>query len=91
MGNGDRILADEEARAYSVSSARNFEAVTPHDTNTIDEFKALYIGGDGNVVVVNSDGDEETFVGLAGGTILPVYGIQVKATSTTATNIIALR
>jgi hypothetical protein len=85
------ILHDEEGNPYSVSSARRFADVSPHDTNTIDEFKALYIGGDGNVVVVNSEGDEVTFIGLTAGSILPVYGIQVKDTDTTATNIVALR
>jgi hypothetical protein len=84
------ILHDEKGKAYSVSSARRFDAVTTDDDNEIAEFKALYIGGDGDVVVVNSEGDEETFIGLTAGSILPVYGVKVKE-ATTATNIVALR
>lgn len=67
-------------------------AVTPHDTNPLSIVpKALYIGGAGDVVLrgVNS-GSDVTFVGLAAGTILPVRASHVRATGTTATNIVAL-
>ena len=43
----------------------------------------------GDVEVVTAAGDNVTFVGVAGGTFLPVQVLQVVATSTTATNILA--
>ena len=50
----------------------------------------IYVGVTGNVVVETSGGDVETFVGVPAGMILPVNIKRVNATSTTATNIIAL-
>lgn len=65
-------------------------AVTPHDTNTLAYYtRALYIGGAGNVAVV-MNGVTIVFSGLPAGTILPIRTDVVKATSTTATNIVAL-
>ena len=73
------------------ASARESEAVTPHDTTTIS-YKALYVGGAGNVAIKHTEsGTAVTFVGVAAGTILPVTGILVMNTNTTATNIVALR
>lgn len=87
----EAMLFDEKAKSYSISSARRYTSVTKHDTTILPEFKALYIGGDGDVKVGNSDGDAVIFSGLVAGTILPVYGTRVYSTGTTATNIVALR
>jgi hypothetical protein len=67
------------------------EAVTPSDGAELAEIsRALYIGGAGHVAVVTSGGDAVTFSAVPVGTILPVRVRQVKATGTTATNILAL-
>jgi len=87
----ESMLFDPAGKSYSLSSARRYADVTKHDTTLIDEFKALYIGTTGNVKVGNAAGDAITFVGLPAGTILPVYGIRVYSTGTTASNIVALR
>ena len=87
----EAVLVDPKVKSYSISSARRYAAVTKHDTTLISEFKALYIGGDGDIKVGNTEGDAVTFVGVVAGTILPVYGIRVYSTGTTATNIVALR
>lgn len=52
--------------------------------------RALYIGGDGDVAVTMSEGQDVTFAGLPAGTILPVNVITVLNTGTTATNIVAM-
>lgn len=71
--------------------AVDFAAVTPSDaTDQTQQFRALYIGGAGNVAIVSATGAVVTFVGLAAGTILPVSGIRVNSTNTTATSIVAL-
>jgi len=63
--------------------------VTPSDTATLDQCATIYVGGAGNIAVKTADGDEVTFVGVLKGTILPVLILQVKATGTTATNMLA--
>ena len=69
--------------------AVNVAAVTPHDTNTIETCRALYIGVSGDVKVTAKDGGTATFLSVPIG-ILPVMTNQVFATGTTATDIIAL-
>lgn len=85
------ILYDKNGNSYSISSARRYAAVTPNDSDTIDEFKALYIGGDGNIKVGNENDDAVTFNNVVAGSILTIYGNQVYSTGTTASNIVALR
>tara|TARA_R110002167_G_scaffold102276_4_gene265523 strand:+ start:2629 stop:2889 length:261 start_codon:yes stop_codon:yes gene_type:complete len=49
----------------------------------------LYIGTGGDLQVVTAAGNTVIFVGVAGGTFLPVQVLQVISTSTTATDILA--
>lgn len=51
---------------------------------------ALWVGGVGNVVAVREDGQAITVLAVAAGTLLPLKVRRVNATSTTATNILAL-
>lgn len=65
-------------------------AITPADSNLANGIaRALYIGGAGNVTIMNQDGSTCQFVGVPAGTILPVMARQVRA-ATTATSIVAL-
>ena len=76
----------------NITSANKYVAVTPHDSTNILGFsriRGLYIGVSGNVVVVDSSGNAVTFSNVPVG-ILPVECVRVNATSTTATNIVAL-
>ena len=50
----------------------------------------LYIGGTGNLAVVTDGGDEVTFSALPAGSFIPVHIRKVKATGTSATDILAL-
>lgn len=66
-------------------------AVTPSDSTDLTQVsRALYIGVGGNVNVDTPDGATVVFAGVLGGTILPVRVKRVRATSTTATSIVAL-
>ena len=65
-------------------------AVTPNDSTVFNATRGLYIGGAGNVAVVMHDGSTVTFNALAVGVIHLISVKQVKATGTTATNIVAL-
>lgn len=67
-------------------------AVTPsNSTDLTREAQALYVGGAGDVAVVFPGASSAVvFVGVPAGTILPVRVQRVNATSTDATNIVAL-
>jgi DNA-binding beta-propeller fold protein YncE len=64
-------------------------AVVPSDTGTL-EFKGLYIGGTGDVVINDTAGNKTTLKALPVGTFVPIAGERVWSTNTTATNIVAL-
>lgn len=72
-------------------------AITPSDTVNISRpgadcpVAAVYIGGgSGALVAVWEGGTTTTFAGLVTGTVLPISPIRINASSTTATNLIAL-
>jgi len=67
-------------------------AVTPNDgTDLTFVTRSLYVGGAGNVSVDLADsGSSIVFIGVPAGTFLPVRVKRVRATSTTATSIVAL-
>ena len=72
--------------------ARMAFAITPHATNEIDPLpKALFVGTGGNLVgrAVGSSADV-TFKNLADGTILDVRLQYVRASGTTAADIVGL-
>tara|TARA_R100000742_G_C4254762_1_gene72769 strand:- start:669 stop:950 length:282 start_codon:yes stop_codon:yes gene_type:complete len=55
-------------------------------------YHAIYVGVGGDVVVtLAGSGSDFTFKNLASGQLLPVQITHVKATNTTATNMIALK
>jgi hypothetical protein len=77
----------------SVSSpATRALAVTPHDSNALGAIpKALYIGTGGTLVVRGlGGGADAVFKNLAGGSILPLRAEFVRASGTTASDIVAL-
>lgn len=66
-------------------------AVTPADgTDLVTMSRALWIGGAGNIVLVTQDGSTITLKGVQAGTLIPIRATRVKATNTTATDIVAL-
>lgn len=69
-------------------------AVTPSDTAGVSKTTALWIGGAGNVSVIMAGAQQATpavLTAVPAGTLLPLAVVKVRATGTTATNIIALR
>lgn len=50
----------------------------------------LYVGGAGDVELITAGGDDLVFTGVPAGSFMPIQVTRVKATSTTATGIIAL-
>lgn len=66
--------------------------ITPNDSTDLANgpTRALFIGTAGTVVVTMADGNDVTFTGLSAGVIHWLSVKRVKATGTTATNIVAL-
>lgn len=64
-------------------------AVTPSDTTEVFA-SAIYVGSGGNVSVVTEGGDTVTFSNVPAGTTLVIRVTRIRATSTTATNIVRM-
>jgi hypothetical protein len=66
-------------------------AITPHDTNNFagGVCRGIYVGVGGNIVAI-VNGTAVTFKGAAAGSVLPIAATRVNATSTTATDLVAL-
>lgn len=80
------------------ASGRVNVAVTPSDSTPLT-FKALYIGVTGNVTIAQKSGKPSdpdtpgptvTFQNVPAGFMLPVHGVRVMATGTTASAIVAM-
>lgn len=70
--------------------ARHY-SITPHDsTNFAISFRAIYVGGAGNVSLVDTAGTAVTYVGVPAGTVLPMRGLRVNSTNTTATSLVGI-
>ncbi|VVT02336.1 spike base protein, RCAP_Rcc01079 family [Erythrobacter sp. EC-HK427] len=72
--------------------ARSCFAVQPDDTGTFPvAAKALYVGLGGDLVLRAQDDDADvTFRDVQPGSILPVRAVAVRATGTSAADIVAL-
>jgi hypothetical protein len=65
--------------------------IMPDDAADLPQVtRALYVGGAGDVAVTMRGGDAVTFLGVAGGTLLPVRVSRVHASGTTASGILGL-
>ncbi len=69
-----------------------WQAVTTSDTANLPlgQCDAFYVGVAGDVVAINPQGAAVTFTAMVAGAIYPITVIRINATSTTATNLVAL-
>jgi len=78
------------ADAISAPAQRGF-AVTPNDAvDLAAETRGLWVGASGDLALVLASGDEVTLAGAVGGSVLPLRIRRVKATGTTATQLVGL-
>lgn len=72
--------------------ARSAAAVVPHDSNGLADIpKALFVGTGGNLVLRGVGGGADVlFRNVASGSLLPFRASHVRATGTTASDIVAL-
>lgn len=73
------------------SPADKHFAITPSDSTDFDHTtRGIYVGGSGNLVVVDQGGTTCTFTGVLAGVVYPIRAKRVNSTSTTATNLVGL-
>ena len=80
-------------RADSVSApAARARPVTPHDSNALPDVpKALYVGSGGTITMCGSgDIADSVWVNVPSGSVIPFRPSHVRATGTTAGDILAL-
>jgi len=78
------------ADAISAPAQRGF-AITPSDVADLAaETRGLWVGASGDLVLVLASGDQVTLAGAVGGSVLPLRVARVKATGTTATQLVGL-
>ncbi|PWE56187.1 hypothetical protein DEM27_12210 [Metarhizobium album] len=66
-------------------------SITPNDaTDLAETVRALYVGGGGNLSVTMLSGEVVTLANVFAGSILPLRAVRVRATGTTATDIVGL-
>ena len=70
--------------------ARQAEAITPANSTMQHQYRAFYVGGEGDVRCITKGGDTVTFTGCLAGVIYDIEISQVLSTSTTATFIVGL-
>lgn len=74
-----------------LNAARSCFAVVPHaSTNHPSTARGIYVGGAGNIAVVNTDDTVVTFTAVPVGTVLYVEHKRVNASGTTATLMVGL-
>lgn len=87
-------MADRfEAQIDSASQpAREAFAITPHASNEVDPLpKAIFVGTGGNITLRAADsGADVVFRNVASGQILDVRARYVRASGTTATDLVGL-
>lgn len=86
----DNLKAQNDSELYLGQSATTYQAV---DISAVDftpakPFKALHIGGAGNVVIKGMDGVNATLAVTPG--CWPYAGLSIVKTNTTATLMVAL-
>lgn len=71
-------------------SARNAALVTPNDSTDLTAMtRAVYVGTGGNLAVVMAGGQTVTLPSIPNGALLPICVSRIRATSTTASGIVA--
>ncbi|AGH51131.1 MULTISPECIES: spike base protein, RCAP_Rcc01079 family [Sphingomonas] len=85
----DAFAASADA-AYA--PAMRAAAIVPHDSNPLNDItKAIYVGAGGDVAVrAARDGADHVWKAVPAGSILPIRASHVRATGTTAGDLLGL-
>jgi len=58
--------------------------------NETQSFRAIYVGAGGDITIVSATGNVVKYLAVPQGTVLPVEGVRVNSTGTSASNLIGL-
>jgi len=67
-----------------------FEVAASDEAELAQPTRAIYVGASGDLAVTMADGTELTLAGVPGGSLLPLRLVRVKATGTTAGQLVGL-
>lgn len=85
------IVSPSYSRATAVTKSDTVNVTPPAASQLTNPcFDALWVGGAGDVVLVQEDGTTLTFTCTTVPAIIPVRGKRVNSASTTATKMVAL-
>lgn len=75
-----------------IAPARHCFAINPDNGSALSVLpKAIYVGSGGDIVLRAADSVQDvTFVNVAGGTVLDIRALHIRAAGTTASNLIGL-
>ena len=84
-------MSSSSSRNDPSTPARRCNAIVPHDTNKLDPLpKGIYVGTGGDVTIRAIDSDlDVTYRNLPDASYIAVQAAYVRATGTTAANLIA--
>ena len=87
MAEPNDLASDRTAPALS------FFSITPDDADYLPHVvRGIYVGTGGDIFIVPREGDDPVpFIGVPAGFILPVIAVAVRATGTTADNLVGLQ
>ena len=86
-----RIKNPEQKETDEMSGENNGVSITPSDTTTFNPpLRSIYCGCTGDIAAVMNGGQAVTFKAVPTGTRLEFFFQAVKATGTTATNLVGL-
>ncbi|OWT62012.1 spike base protein, RCAP_Rcc01079 family [Candidimonas nitroreducens] len=73
----------------NVATYQTAAAITPSDT-AVQSYRAIYVGGTGDLTVRTAGGNVVTFKAVPVGAVLPIEVWQVHSINTTATDLVGL-
>jgi hypothetical protein len=77
--------------AVGIAPFNKVQNITKSDSTVYDPpLDAIFVGGAGNVALVDLAGNTVTITGVIAGQILPIGASKIMSTNTTATNICGL-
>lgn len=82
-------ISNYDEYGSAIADVTSASAVTPSDSATITKTRQIYVGVSGDVAVTMADGGDVTFKSMPVG-FFSIGVVKIKATGTTATNILAL-
>lgn len=80
------------ANMMTAPASNHYAIVPDNSTNFAAPFRGIYVGvsAPGDIVIVSPSGVAVTYVAVPQGKILPVQGVRVNSTGTTASSLVAL-